>query len=487
MSFKHGIYISEVDTSIVAPVESDSAVVVAIGTAPINLGDDPTAVTNVPILCETYAEAVAALGYSTDWDSYTLCEFMYSHFELYAVQPIVFINVLDPTSHIKTVSESSVTLSSGSATLSDLGIMLDTVVVKLTAAGQALTSGTDYTTAFDDDGYLVIAYISGGAITSESATILVSYTKLDSLQVTSSDIIGGVDTSTGAYTGMELINQVFPKLRLVPTLICAPYWSTKPGVAAVMEAKAASINGIFKAMALVDIPTDTVTKYSDAPAWKEDNNYTYARQVVCWPKVKLDDYVFHMSTQLAGLIALLDSDNDDIPYESPSNKSLQMDSMVLDDGTEVTLGMEEANYLNGQGITTALNFIGGWKLWGNRTGVYPSSTDPKDAFISIRRMFDWQGNEFIQTYWSKVDKPVNRVLIEALLDAENIRLNGLASRGYILGGRMEFTTADNSTTDLESGIINFHTYITPPTPAEEIVNTLEYDTDYLSTLFGSSS
>ena len=194
-----------------------------------------------------------------------------------------------------------------------------------------------------------------------------------------------------------------------------------------------------------------------------------------------------MSTQQAGLTCLLDSQNSDVPYESPSNKNLQMDGLCLEDGTEVVFGMDEANYLNGQGIITALNWIGGWRLWGNRTAAYPATTDPKDSFLSIRRMFDWNGNVFLQTYWQKVDKPVNRVLIETLVDSENIRLNGLASRGFILGGRMAFLADENPTTDLMNGIIRFHSYITPPTPAEEIDDILEYDTSYLSTLFGSNA
>lgn len=254
-----------------------------------------------------------------------------------------------------------------------------------------------------------------------------------------------------------------------------------------METQASSINGVFRAICLVDIPTGTVTKYSDAPAWIDDNNVQFARQVVCWPMVSLDDQIFHMSTQIAALMALLDSENDNVPYQSPSNNSLEMDSLVLADGTSVVMGLEDANYLNGQGIVTALNWIGGWKAWGNRTAIYPSSTDPKDCFISIRRMFDWIGNEFIQTFWSKVDKPVNRVLIETLVDSENIVLNGLTSAGYILGGEMEFLSSENTTTDLEAGQITFHTYVTPPAPAEEIEDILEYDTSYLSTLFSSTS
>jgi uncharacterized protein len=487
LSFKHGVYVSEVSTSIVPASEVSAGIPVVIGTAPINLGDDPTAVTNVPILCTSYAEAVAALGYSTDWTNYTLCEFIYSHFQLYTMEPVVFINVLDPTSHKKAVSATEITLSSGSYTIETAGILASSLTVSATSGGTALTLDTDYTVSFDDDGYLEIAYVSGGAITSTTATLYVSYNVLDPSQVTKTDIIGGVDTSTGAYTGLELLNHVYPLLKVIPGLICSPYWSTIPSVAAVMEAKAASISSVFQCLALVDIPTDTVTKYTAAPTWKSDESYTYNRMVVCWPKVSYDGDIYYMSTHLAGVICTTDYGNDDVPYESPSNKTAKIDSLVLADGTEVTLSLDQANYLNGQGILTCLNWINGWKTWGNRTGAYPDNTDPKDAFISIRRMFDWQANTFVKTYWSKVDKPVNRVFIESILDSENIRLNGLTASGYILGGKVECLASENTTTDLEDGIITFHTYITPPTPAEKICNTLEYDADYLAALFTTSS
>jgi phage tail sheath protein FI len=349
---------------------------------------------------------------------------------------------------------------------------------------------TDYTVAFDDNGNVVITYISGGAITSPTSALVVSYTKLNPSIIASTDIIGGVNSTTGAYTGLQVINQVFPLLRLIPGQILAPHWSTIPAVAAVMDALAGNINGVFRAMTLVDIPTvgtGAVTQYSAAPAWINTNNYQFARQIVCWPKVSLSGKIFHLSTQVAALNCLLDSNNNNVPYQSPSNNSLQMDSLVLANGTAVVLGLTEANYLNGNGIMTAINWIGGWKAWGNYTAIYPSSTDPKDAFISIRRMFDWIGNQFVQTYWSKVDKPINRVLIETLVDSENIVLNGLTSLGYILGGKMEFLASENTTTDLEAGIITFHTYVTPPAPAQEIDDVLEYDTSNLSSLFSSNS
>lgn len=199
--------------------------------------------------------------------------------------------------------------------------------------------------------------------------------------------------------------------------------------------------------------------------------------------VKMGDDIYHMSTHLMGDLGKTDAANDDIPYVSPSNKSLQITGLCLEDGTEVILGNEEANYLNGQGVVTCLNFIGGWKLWGNRTGCYPSNTDPKDAFISIRRMFNWHAQTFIQTYWAKVDQPINKRLIQTVIDSENIRLNGLVAQGCLLGGRIEFREDENPTTNLLDGVIKFHTYYTPPTPAREIDNVIEYDPAYFETLF----
>ena len=94
MSYRHGVYVSEVPTSILPPVRTEAGLPVVFGTAPVNLTDDPTANVNKPVLCSTYAEAVAALGYqpenaSGDFD-YSLSEFMSSHFSLFAVAPVVF-------------------------------------------------------------------------------------------------------------------------------------------------------------------------------------------------------------------------------------------------------------------------------------------------------------------------------------------------------------------------------------------------------------
>ena len=183
----------------------------------------------------------------------------------------------------------------------------------------------------------------------------------------------------------------------------------------------------------------------------------------------------------------VDANNGDIPYESPSNKLLQMNACVNDAGEEIDLGFNQANYLNGQGIVTALNFANGWVAWGNRTGCYPSNTDVKDNFISMRRMFDWVGNKFILTFWTKVDDPANMRLIRTVINSFNYFMNGLMSQGAIIGGRIEFLSPENPLTDLMNGVLRFHIYIAPPPPAEQIWAILELWPDYFTALFSAAA
>lgn len=480
MAYKHGIYISEVPTSLVPPVNTTAGLPVVFGTAPVHLAAEP-AEPNKPILCYTYAEAVSALGYSDDWKQYTLCEVMKAMFSLYNRAPIVFVNVLDPATHKKAVKDGEVSITDKVAVV-NAPVILNTLKVKKTSGGELLKAGTDYEAAFDENGMLNITVLADGGAAGAS-NLFLDYDQIDTTSLDKDDIIGGIDVSSGAEKGLEALEQVFSTVSLVPGIVMAPGWSDDPEVAAVMRAKASNINGSFQAITLNDLPTDAIKKYTDAPNWKTTNNYVDPLQVVCWPMVRMGETIYHMSTHVLGVLVTLDSTNNDVPYESPSNKTMQINGMCLKDGTEVSLNKEQANYLNGQGIVTGLNFLGGWKMWGNRTACYPANTDPKDCFICVRRMFLWHAQTFILTYWAKIDKPINLRLIQTIVDSENMRLNGLVSDGALLGGRIEFLRAENSDINLLDGIIKFHTYITPCIPAREIHNVLEYDPSYFEALF----
>ena len=369
--------------------------------------------------------------------------------------------------------------------VADLPYILPTNAENLLITAQQTVTSTlerdiDFSAAYNSNNIVEFAILDDSRIFNDSITI--KYHEVNPALVTDADIIGGVDSVTGDNLGLEVIEDVFPAFRLVPGTIIAPKFSKSPEVAAVMKAKCTDINGVFRAVAICDIPSDEIINYTNAPVYKKQKNLVDTSLIVCYPKVSLGGVQYNLSTQLASLMNKTDSEHDEIPYKSPSNENLQCDSSVLEDGTEKYFSLKQANYLNAEGIITALNFTGGWRLWGNYTSSKPDSSDVKDYFIPIRRMFNWINNSLITMFWSKIDDPLNKRLIDSVIDSANIWFNGLTQRGAILGGRVELLGTDNTTTDLMSGIIRFHVYITPPSPAQEIHFIQEYDPSYISEL-----
>lgn len=470
MPIKHGVYVFEQATSVSTPVVAECGVPFVIGAAPIQSADSPAEV-GKPVYCSSWDEFCNLLGYSDDWDKYNLCEFAYSHFKLYGCQPVIFCNLLNPASHKEVVAAANIDVSNHRVSLPLEAINDSTLVVKASGGtGAAYISGEDYS-SFYVGGALVIELLASSEHYEEES-LNIAYNKVTPESV----------TPTLVASSFDAIELCMSTVAVVPDIICAPGYSITASVAAVMATKAASINGVFRAKALVDIDSTAsgVTAYSGVAAWKSSHNLTDENEVICWPMVKLGDKMFHMSTALAGLMATVDTNNS-CPYESPSNKNFKMDSLVLASGNVVFQTKAHADALNACGCVTALNFLAsGWVCWGNYTACYPASTDVKDYFIPVSRMFDWIGNSLVKTFWSKLDKPMNRRLIDTILDSANIWLNGLVGRGYLLGARAEMLDSENPLTDLMAGIMKIHIYMTPPSPAQEIDFTLEYDTNYVT-------
>lgn len=466
---KHGVYIKEQATSVSTPVVAASGIPFAVGTAPVQSADKPAKL-NVPVLCTSWDEAVEQLGYSDNWKDFTLCEVMYSHFQLFGMQPIILCNVLDPATHKEAVEIAEHAVSNGKVFLPAEAIA-DSVVVKAASGSESpYLKGTDYDT-FYSNGTLVVE-INPDGDAKDAAKLYISYNKVKPGGVDDDDIVAGFGS----------VDLCMATIGVIPDLLIAPGWSESSTVQAIMATKADSINGVMRAKALCDIDCTSsgATSYSAVYQKKMATNLVDPTQVACWPQVKLGEKQFHLSTQLASLIAKVDSDNDGVPYESPSNKSLKCDSLVLADGTEVLMTLEQANVLNSNGITTALKFMSGFVAWGNYTACYPANTDVKDYFLPIGRMFAWIGNTLVRTFWSKTDSPMTRRLLDNIKDTANTWLNGLVGSEFLLGARVEIVASENVLTDLMAGIVRIHIYITPPSPAQEIDFVLEYDPSYVT-------
>lgn len=479
--YQHGVRVQEQATSLLAPILGTAGLQVVFGTAPVNLAEDPYSVTNTPVIAYSWSEAVKKLGYSPDYKNYTLCQSMYASFQLVGVAPVVFVNVLDPKKHKKTNEAQTVDVVDLEATVKLTGILLDTV--KVQAEGVELDLDADYILAFDDDGYLTVTLVASGA-GATAAKLTVTSTSIDPEAVDANDVIGV--SATGGEKGFEVLRQVYPRLGMTPGLLLAPGWSHIPDVGIVLSAKCEEINGYFTCECFVDIDStsDGCTAYDKVKMQKEAQGCTNKHTMALWPCLAVGSSWFWYSAIMGAVTAYVDANNDDVPYISPSNKMIGVTGTVLADGkTEVILDKLQGNAINGFGVTTAIN-ENGWKTWGNNTAAYPASTDPKDRWFCCRRFFSWWGNSFILTYNQKVDDPANLRLIESIVDTENIRGASYVADQKCARAEIEFKAEENQVTDLIDGKLRFHQHLSPYPPAEDILNTLEFDPYALKTALG---
>jgi len=471
----HAVNVREVATSVSTPATVETGIPFIVGLSPIQNAENPAGV-GVPVLVNNYAEFVSKLGWSDDWATYNLCEFAYAHFQIYGQSPAIFLNLLDPSTMKSAVAAADKDVTAKKVELTVTAIDDSGLVVKVAGGtGTAYVKDTDYSVYYNEDGKLVVELLPDSTHYSETS-LNIAYNVVTPASVTASSV-------ATAFAKVDLCMTV---LGIIPDLLVSPGFSESSTVAAIMATKAAGINGMFKAKALIDVSTAAsggADSYDEVVALKNSNNFNDKNEIVCWPMVGLGDLKFHMSSHAAGVTATTDGEYG-APYASPSNKGLKCDKLIVIAGTEVIMSLDQANYLNANGVVTGLNFMGGFKLWGNYTACYPANQDVKDYFIPVNRMFDWVGNTLIKSFWYKLDEPMNRRLIDSILDSANIWLNGLVGSGYLLGGRVEMLASENPETDLMAGIVRLHVYLTPPSPAQEIDFTLEYDASYVAEALG---
>lgn len=495
MAYKHGIEVTEKATSFPSPLSTQHAVQVVFGTAPVNQAADPAAAINRPIKAATFEEAQEALGYSEDWENYTLCQSMYASFQLAQVGPVIFVNVLDPTTHVKDLEETVCTVKNHQAVLETAGILLEGLSVKVQAegalTGRALTGeaktgqeegvqlevGADYLAGFDDHGYLTVTLLSAGAAYS-AEELTVSGKALAPELVTGEDIIGAYDVSTGAESGLEVLRQVYPRYGLVPGFLLAPGWTEDPNVGAALQGKCEDISGAFRCMCLLDLDTAKACKYTDCGQVKDGMGYNDEHAVVLWPRVTLDGRQYAYSAVYGAMASHHTAANDDVPYLYPSNKELNVDGAVLADGTGILLDQVQAGVLNGAGIVTAFHDTD-WKSYGNNTGCYPGNTDPKDRWIGCRRMFDYVANHFITEYRKRLDGNMNRRTIDDIVNSFNIWGNSLTAAGMCAGLYAEYRSEENTLEDVLAGHLKLRIYFAPFTPVEYINAVMEFDVSAL--------
>lgn len=476
--YRHGTYQAEAATRFQLPITADYGYFI-VGNAPMNKVSKDKRTVNEVLRIGTYKEAVEYFGDTADLE-FSISQAIKVFFQLYGVAPLYIVNLVDIDKH-KTEEKSLETqpLKKGKYVIKSQKVIPETVIVKK-SDGKAQVS--DFKMEYTSEGLEL--YVN---LDDSSNNIDITYNEIDLSKIKKDDAIGGYDKLKMKRTGLELVDEVFMKYSELPAFLDIPDFSHEPDVAAVLATKAKNINsGMFEAMALVN--ADITKSYSEIPTWKDDKGITGEDQAILYGKIGLAGDVYYQSIHYAALSLKVDMTNDGVPSQGPSNYAYKMDCLLWNDGKkleELKLDKEaQANFLNKNGVITAINFKG-WRCWGSETAQNPMSTDPKDKYVYTRRMFKYVGNELVISYFNNVDKKFTPKMAETMKKSMNIRLNSLVANDQLLDGKVGFYSTDNSLIDIINGDITWSIELGIIPGAKSILFKKSYSIDALQNFANS--
>lgn len=468
--YRHGAYADQQGSRDYTSPAGAGTVPVYVGRAPIHQLAAYSGKTNVPLLISSWQDGLRQIGYSEDWADFDLCEAVYAHFRnaVNSAGPIVVINAFSPDDKKNEAQQTkSVKFIRKTATISDPKVILST----LSVAGK--TFGTDFSAEYSDDGMNVVLH----DLTGEIDTASVSFYDADPAAVADTDIVTAINKG---------IPRVYYDLSIVPTILAAPGWSQKPAVLAALAAIQDKINGHWYAWINADLDAAEIKTVDAAIAAKASLETVTGAAAVLWPMAKKGLHLFHASTLETVTMQWVDYKNSNIPYESPSNKQIDIDSLCLADGSSVWFDQTGANQLNQNGIDTMTYWEGVWVMWGPHTMKYTEgvSIDARDVFDCSVRMMRYIENTFQRRYGVEVDKPMIRSKKDSILNDFQAWLDGLIQDGALMLASVEFLESDNPKSDLVEGNFVFSTEFTNPVPGKSLSSKVRWTSKGLNSLFG---
>jgi len=462
---------------------------VYIGVAPVNLvrGYKDAGIINRPVKVSNLVDAQKKLGYSSDWESYSLCEAFAAHFNnpIGNIGPIYVINVLDPDTHkAETPTTKALVFSGGRAEFKSDKIILDTLLLA------ELTEGVDFNVSYNfAKGSVVIT--TANPDEPLTGTITASYYEVDLTAVEASDIIGGV--VNGVYTGLGALALLYQEHNVVPNILAAPGWSEVPAVYNALISASQKINGHWDAFVVADIPivagataVDTIPK---AITWKDTNAYSSERSKVYWPKAKNNvGEIYHLSTLAVVEMLRADLTHDSVPMETPGNKRVGISKLYFGEAsTNMGYDQQTANQLTQKGISTAVYWGGNWVLWGDHTAAYSfgADVDPRAIFDVNMRMLMHITNSFQREWGTAIDKPMDRQLKDTILNREQEKLDGLVAIGALIGSpKVLFIETENNLPDMMNGDFRWDIAATPTPPMKSATVYVSYTDAGFNVYFG---
>jgi len=486
MPYKHGTY-GELGKSRVASTSQGNTVVVYFGTAPVNLirGYTDAGIINNPVRLRNMKDVQTRVGYSSDWDDFTLCEAFAQHFDntVGNVGPIYVINVLDPDTHRKTDPVTrELSFNNKRAEFESSDIILDTFAI----ADKA--EGVDYELSYNfAKGTVVVKVLTEMAANTEA-----TYREVNISAVKEADIIGQA-TAAGEYTGMQALTLLYQKENAIADILAAPGWSEIPAVYTALVSLAQKINGHWDAFVNADIPladgTAKIDTIDAAIKWQGEKGYVSEFSKVCWPMVKDGSgRLFHLSTVTTATMMRVDLGHRSIPFESPSNKQIMATSQFFgEESKNRGFDQQTGNLLNEKGITTAVFWAGQWVLWGPHTAAFAfgGGHDARSIFDVNIRMLMHVTNSFQLDHGTSIDKPMTPAEKDTILNMEQEKLDALVSVGALIGNPVvRFLETDNPVSYMINGDFMWDIAVTNTPPFKSGTARVVYTDEGFAAFFG---
>ena len=370
------------------------------------------------------------------------------------------LEVTDGKRSVRTVASSVIGVCGTAPDADPVAFPLNTPVLlagyQPTLVGQLGSTGT-LASALDG------IYDQAGAV-----VIVVRVAEGVDASATRSNVIGGVD-GNGNFLGIQAFYGAESVLGLQPRILIAPGFTD---ALAVLTALVTVANRI-RAIIVADGPSTT-----DAAAISYAGSSGSDRVYLVDPNVKVftngSEVIEPASARVAGMIAK--SDNERGFWWSPSNRE-----MLGVTGTERAIDFVlgdtncRANLLNAANVATIIR-QNGFRLWGNRT----LSSDPKWAFLSVRRTADLIQDSILRAHLWAVDRNITRTYLADVADSVNGYLSTLKAQGAIIGGECIPSADLNTPSAISEGRVFFDIKFTAPYPAEHITFRSALVNDYLS-------
>lgn len=450
----YGIY-GHIDQTVSKEASKATYASVYIGTAPINLirGYADMELVNEPVELSNIT-AKNVVGYSNNWDKFTLSEVVSAHFDNTKgnIGPVYVINILDPAVHKKEEAEHTITFVNGEAKIASDTIIIDSFAIEGKVEGEDYELSYNFTT-----GKLTVKSI--GSVTLDGQ-VSCTYEEVDLDKITDSVFQGS--KKDGVSKGAYVIQKLYPVYGIIPRYVGAPGFAEKPENYKFLCELCYQINQHWFAFVYADLPIkydnqdiDTMEK---ANKFREENGYFDANSKIYWPLAKINGKgVYHMST-----LAIVEKMRVDMtkpgnhPCGSDGNKTVPVSSLYFGEDKERVFDQEDGNELDANGISTIIAWGGMFRLWGDHTAAYTKAQkdvlDKRVIFDVNVIMLNYTLNYFQEHYGDLIDDNIQKSTIQTITHDFSEWLGSLVADGALVGTpQVMFLEEKNPTDQMSKG------------------------------------